>query len=87
MSIKECYYSENTARDSRRQLPPAVDRDLGIFNTQRYDIGKYKHCIFSTVLHVNIYLAFVFRLMYGTVPEFIDLVFAKTGTRNSGTVH
>jgi protocadherin-16/23 len=37
-SIIEIGLPENTARDSKRQLPPALDRDLGIFNTQRYDI-------------------------------------------------
>ena len=30
--------AENTARDTRKQLPAALDSDLGIFNTQRYNI-------------------------------------------------
>ena len=29
---------ENAPKDSRRRLPSAVDKDLGIFNTQRYII-------------------------------------------------
>ena len=37
-SIIQIGLPENTARDSKRQLAPALDRDLGIFNTQRYDI-------------------------------------------------
>ena len=37
-NIIEIGLPENTPRDSKRQLPPAIDRDLGIFNTQRYDI-------------------------------------------------
>ena len=37
-SIIDIGLPENTPRDTRRQLPPAIDRDLGIFNTQRYNI-------------------------------------------------
>ena len=36
--IIEIGLPENTPRDSKRQLPPALDSDLGIFNTQRYNI-------------------------------------------------
>ncbi|KFM63476.1 Protein dachsous, partial [Stegodyphus mimosarum] len=31
-------FPENTPRDMKRTLNPAKDRDLGIFNTQRYEI-------------------------------------------------
>ncbi|CAH0750481.1 unnamed protein product [Diatraea saccharalis] len=31
-------FSENTPRDVKRKLNPAKDRDLGIYNTQRYNI-------------------------------------------------
>lgn len=31
-------FSENTPRDVKRKLNPAKDQDLGIFNTQRYNI-------------------------------------------------
>ena len=37
-SIIDIGLPENTPRDTRKQLPPAIDRDLGIFNTQRYNI-------------------------------------------------
>ena len=39
-SVVELGLPENTPRDTRRQLPPAIDRDLGTFNTQRYTIVR-----------------------------------------------
>ena len=39
-SVVELGLPENTPRDTRRQLPPAIDRDLGTFTTQRYTIVR-----------------------------------------------
>ena len=36
--VMHIQFPENTARDVKRTLHPAFDKDLGIFNTQRYDI-------------------------------------------------
>ena len=41
-NIIEIGFPEKTPRDSKRQLPPAIDSDLGIFNKQHYYIVRRK---------------------------------------------
>ncbi|GBP79550.1 Protein dachsous [Eumeta japonica] len=36
--VQKIEFSENTPRDVKRKLHPAIDRDLGNYNTQRYNI-------------------------------------------------
>ena len=38
VEVMHIQFPENTARDVKRTLHPAYDSDLGIYNTQRYDI-------------------------------------------------
>ncbi|CAG0886653.1 unnamed protein product [Cyprideis torosa] len=36
--VMQIHFPENTPRDVKRTLQPALDKDLGLFNTQRYKI-------------------------------------------------